>query len=163
MAQHRHWLPPALCKLQGQLWAASASLTLCSCSLRVAEKLPAAHLLLLQRLLSLLQNIGHHVSTSRMTSSNLAICLGPNLLGPPDEELLPLEAALEVTEKVRCTDRLAAACLDPQSLLLSCANAGGVAAWKSSPTATAFCAEARLRSGKGCLTCFQTPALKPRL
>ncbi|CAM9644409.1 unnamed protein product, partial [Bubo scandiacus] len=67
----------------------------------VAEKLPAAHLLLLQRLLSLLQNIGHHVSTSRMTSSNLAICLGPNLLGPPDEELLPLEAVLEVTEKVK--------------------------------------------------------------
>ncbi|XP_074720733.1 uncharacterized protein LOC141941662 [Strix uralensis] len=67
----------------------------------VAEKLPAAHLLLLQRLISLLQNIGHHVSTSRMTSSNLAICLGPNLLGPPDEDLLPLEAMLEVTEKVK--------------------------------------------------------------
>ncbi|XP_074676600.1 uncharacterized protein LOC141921577 [Strix aluco] len=67
----------------------------------VAEKLPAAHLLLLQRLISLLQNIGHHVPTSRMTSSNLAICLGPNLLGPPDEDLLPLEAMLEVTEKVK--------------------------------------------------------------
>ncbi|CAM9865094.1 unnamed protein product, partial [Bubo scandiacus] len=67
----------------------------------VAEKLPAAHLLLLKRLLPLLQSIGHHVSTSRMTSSNLAICLGPNLLGPPDEDLLPLEAMLEVTEKVK--------------------------------------------------------------
>ncbi|XP_074720724.1 T-cell activation Rho GTPase-activating protein-like [Strix uralensis] len=66
----------------------------------VAEKLPAAHLLLLQRLISLLQSIGHHVSTSRMTASNLAICLGPNLLGPPDEDLLPLEAMLEVTEKL---------------------------------------------------------------
>ena len=81
--------------------------------------MPAAHLLLLQRLISLLQNIGHHVPTSRMTSSNLAICLGPNLLGPPDEDLLPLEAMLEVTEKVRCIDRLPAACLDCQSLLLS--------------------------------------------
>ncbi|CAM9905646.1 unnamed protein product, partial [Bubo scandiacus] len=67
----------------------------------VAEELPAAHLLLLQRLISLLQNIGHHVPTSRMTSSNLAICLGPNLLGPPNEDLLPLEAMLEVTEKVK--------------------------------------------------------------
>ncbi|XP_074676622.1 T-cell activation Rho GTPase-activating protein-like [Strix aluco] len=67
----------------------------------VAEKLPAAHLLLLQRLISLLQSIGHHVSTSRMTASNLAICLGPNLLGPPDEDLLPLEAMLKVTEKVK--------------------------------------------------------------
>ncbi|XP_074755965.1 T-cell activation Rho GTPase-activating protein-like [Athene noctua] len=67
----------------------------------VAEKLPAAHLLLLKRLLPLLQNIGHQVSTSRMTSSNLAICLGPNLLGPPDEALLPFEAMLEVTEKVK--------------------------------------------------------------
>ncbi|XP_026701155.1 T-cell activation Rho GTPase-activating protein-like [Athene cunicularia] len=67
----------------------------------VAENLPAAHLLLLQWLLPLLQNIGHQVSTSRMTSSNLAICLGPNLLGPPDEALLPFEAMLEVTEKVK--------------------------------------------------------------
>ncbi|KAM6086465.1 uncharacterized protein LJ206_007778 [Theristicus caerulescens] len=66
----------------------------------VAEKLPAANLLLLKRLLSLLQHIGHNVSTSRMTSSNLAICLGPNLLSPPNEDLLPLEAMLEVTQKV---------------------------------------------------------------
>ncbi|KAM6084879.1 T-cell activation Rho GTPase-activating protein-like [Theristicus caerulescens] len=66
----------------------------------VADKLPAANLLLLKRLLSLLQHIGHNTSTSRMTSSNLAICVGPNLLSPPNEELLPLEAMLEVTQKV---------------------------------------------------------------
>ncbi|XP_029891509.1 T-cell activation Rho GTPase-activating protein-like [Aquila chrysaetos chrysaetos] len=66
----------------------------------VAEKLPAANLLLLKRLLSLLQHIGHNAATSRMTASSLAICLGPNLLSPPDEDLLPLEAMLEVTEKV---------------------------------------------------------------
>ncbi|XP_069658422.1 T-cell activation Rho GTPase-activating protein-like [Haliaeetus albicilla] len=35
-----------------------------------------------------------------MTASNLAICLGPNLLSPPHEDLLPLEAMLAVTEKV---------------------------------------------------------------
>ncbi|KAM9609687.1 T-cell activation Rho GTPase-activating protein-like isoform 2-T2 [Morphnus guianensis] len=66
----------------------------------VAEKLPAANLLLLKRLLALLQHIGHNASTSRMTTSNLAICLGPNLLSPPNEDLLPLQAMLEVTEKV---------------------------------------------------------------
>ncbi|GAB0187552.1 T-cell activation Rho GTPase-activating protein-like [Grus japonensis] len=66
----------------------------------VAEKLPAANLLLLKRLLSLLQHIGHNASASRMTSRNLATCLGPSLLSPPNEDLLPLEAALEVTAKV---------------------------------------------------------------
>ncbi|XP_010283243.1 PREDICTED: T-cell activation Rho GTPase-activating protein-like, partial [Phaethon lepturus] len=66
----------------------------------VAEKLPAANLLLLKRLLSLLQHIGHNAATSRMGCSNLAICVGPNLLSPANEELLPLEAMLEATEKV---------------------------------------------------------------
>ncbi|XP_052646896.1 T-cell activation Rho GTPase-activating protein-like [Harpia harpyja] len=66
----------------------------------VAEKLPGANLLLLKRLLALLQHIGHNASSSRMTASNLAICLGPNLLSPPNEDLLPLEAMLVVTEKV---------------------------------------------------------------
>ncbi|XP_064301555.1 T-cell activation Rho GTPase-activating protein-like [Phalacrocorax carbo] len=66
----------------------------------VAEKLPAANLLLLKRLLSLLQHIGHNAATSRMSHSNLAICVGPNLLSPPNEELLPLQALLAVTEKV---------------------------------------------------------------
>ncbi|GAB0187451.1 T-cell activation Rho GTPase-activating protein-like [Grus japonensis] len=66
----------------------------------VAEKLPAANLLLLKPLLSLLQHIGRNAGTSRMTSSNLAICVGPSLLSPPNEDLLPLEAMLEVTEKV---------------------------------------------------------------
>uniref|UniRef100_A0A663FEL9 Rho-GAP domain-containing protein n=1 Tax=Aquila chrysaetos chrysaetos TaxID=223781 RepID=A0A663FEL9_AQUCH len=65
-----------------------------SCSLRVAEKLPGANLLLLKRLLALLQHIGHNASSSRMTAGNLAICLGPNLLSPPNEDLLPLEAML---------------------------------------------------------------------
>ncbi|OPJ85632.1 hypothetical protein AV530_019798 [Patagioenas fasciata monilis] len=67
----------------------------------VAQKLPAANLLLLKRLLALLQHIGYNVSTSRMSSSNLAICLGPNLLSPTNEELRPLETMLEVAEKVK--------------------------------------------------------------
>ncbi|XP_064915614.1 T-cell activation Rho GTPase-activating protein-like, partial [Columba livia] len=66
----------------------------------VAKKLPAANLLLLKELMSLLQHIGHNAATSRMTFNNLAICVGPNLLSPPKEELLPLDALLEVTQKV---------------------------------------------------------------
>ncbi|XP_074878110.1 T-cell activation Rho GTPase-activating protein-like [Buteo buteo] len=66
----------------------------------VAKKLPGANLVLLKRLLALLQHIGHNASSSRMTASNLAICLGPNLLSPPNEDVLPLEAMLAVTEKV---------------------------------------------------------------
>ncbi|XP_069634004.1 T-cell activation Rho GTPase-activating protein-like [Haliaeetus albicilla] len=52
----------------------------------VAEKLPGANLLLLKRLLALLQHISHNASSSRMTASNLAICLGPNLLNLHLEE-----------------------------------------------------------------------------
>ncbi|XP_064915342.1 T-cell activation Rho GTPase-activating protein-like [Columba livia] len=66
----------------------------------VAKKLPAANLLLLKELLSLLQHIGHNAATSKMTFNNLAICVGPNLLSPPKEELLPLDALLQVTQKV---------------------------------------------------------------
>ncbi|XP_074746751.1 T-cell activation Rho GTPase-activating protein-like [Strix uralensis] len=66
----------------------------------VAEKLPVANLLLLKRLLSLLRHIGHHAATSRMGCSNLAVCIGPNLLSPAHADLLPLEAMLEVTHKV---------------------------------------------------------------
>ena len=115
-AQHSHWLPPALGKPGGRLWATSPFFTWRSCSLRVAEKLPAANLLLLKRLLSLLQHIGHNAATSRMSCNNLAICVGPNLLSPPNEDLLPLEALLEVTEKVRCLDGPAAAFPAHQSL-----------------------------------------------
>ncbi|KAM9608570.1 T-cell activation Rho GTPase-activating protein-like [Morphnus guianensis] len=82
----------------------------------VAEKLPAANLLLLKRLLALLQHIGHNASTSRMTASNLAICLGPNLLSPPNEDLLPLQAMLEVTEKVGWIQQPAAALPAHQNL-----------------------------------------------
>ncbi|XP_040977635.1 LOW QUALITY PROTEIN: T-cell activation Rho GTPase-activating protein-like [Aquila chrysaetos chrysaetos] len=64
------------------------------------REVPGANLLLLKRLLALLQHIGHNASSSRMTAGNLAICLGPNLLSPPNEDLLPLEAMLAVTEKV---------------------------------------------------------------
>ena len=103
--QHGCWLPPAWGQLQGRLWAPSASSALSSSSLRVVNKLPVANLLLLKQLMALLQHIGHNAATSRMSCSNLAICVGPNLLSPPNEDLLPLQAMLAVTEKVRPTQQ----------------------------------------------------------
>nr|XP_021136415.1 T-cell activation Rho GTPase-activating protein-like [Columba livia] len=71
-----------------------------SCSRSVASKLPAANLLLLKSLLSLLQKISRNVTVTKMTASNLAICVGPNLLSPPEEDGLPLEVLVQVTGKV---------------------------------------------------------------
>ncbi|KAM6103004.1 T-cell activation Rho GTPase-activating protein-like isoform 2-T2 [Theristicus caerulescens] len=64
--------------------------------LQVANRLPAANLLLFLRwLLSLLYNISQNSATSRMTASNLAIYIGPNLLSPAKDHLLPLEGSGE--------------------------------------------------------------------
>jgi len=112
---------------------ASIFLTLCSCSLRVASKLPRANLLLLKDLLLLLQNISSNAGTSRMTATNLAICLGPNLLGPPEEHTLPLGVLMQVTGKVRAIYQPATAFRAQPSFaaqrhrgcLLSSANARG--------------------------------------
>ncbi|XP_033930526.1 T-cell activation Rho GTPase-activating protein-like, partial [Melopsittacus undulatus] len=64
----------------------------------VARKLPEANLLLLQHLLSLLSSISKNVATTKMTAGNLAICLAPNLLSPPQE--LPLDVLAQETGKV---------------------------------------------------------------
>nr|XP_021142008.1 T-cell activation Rho GTPase-activating protein-like [Columba livia] len=66
----------------------------------VASKLPTANLLLLKRLLTLLRTISSNTCTSRMTAANLAICVGPNLLSPPEEDSLPLDVLVQVTGKV---------------------------------------------------------------
>ncbi|XP_026723784.1 T-cell activation Rho GTPase-activating protein-like [Athene cunicularia] len=66
----------------------------------VASKLPKANLVLLQQLLSLLQNISSNAATSKMTAHNLAICMGPNLLSPAEEHTLPLDVLAQATEKV---------------------------------------------------------------
>lgn len=79
----------------------SAFFTLPSCCLRVAGKLPQANLVLLKSLLSLLQRISRNAASSRMTAGNLAICVGPNLLSPPEEQTLPLDALVQVTGQVR--------------------------------------------------------------
>ncbi|CAM9631135.1 unnamed protein product [Bubo scandiacus] len=66
----------------------------------VASKLPKANLVLLRQLLALLQNISSSAATSRMTAGNLAICVGPNLLSPAEEDTLPLDVLAQATGKV---------------------------------------------------------------
>ncbi|XP_048148346.1 rho GTPase-activating protein 20-like [Corvus hawaiiensis] len=140
-----------------------------------AKKLPAANLLLLRQLLALLRLIGQHVSSSRMTCSSLAVCLGPKLLSPPQEEQLELEAMLAKNKKVRLAS--AAGCSLPGQRQLGCpevpvpggplcpAKAAAGAACKSCPQpAPSFCAEARLsRDGRGCLAHSRASGLRARL
>nr|XP_021155848.1 T-cell activation Rho GTPase-activating protein [Columba livia] len=66
----------------------------------VAGKLPEANLLLLRTLLSLLHKISTNVPVTKMTARNLAICVGPNLLSPPEEDTLALDVLMQVTGKV---------------------------------------------------------------
>ncbi|NWW51271.1 TAGAP protein, partial [Pedionomus torquatus] len=66
----------------------------------VADKLPRPNLLLLKHLLSLLHHISQNAETNRMDSSNLAICVGPNMLSPETDNTLPLEVQKEMNDKV---------------------------------------------------------------
>ncbi|NXN94319.1 TAGAP protein, partial [Rhinopomastus cyanomelas] len=66
----------------------------------VADKLPRPNLALLKHLLSLLHHISQNAGTNRMDSSNLAICLGPTMLGPETDNELTLEVQKEMNDKV---------------------------------------------------------------
>ncbi|NXW57235.1 TAGAP protein, partial [Eurystomus gularis] len=66
----------------------------------VADKLPRPNLALLKHLLSLLHHISQNAKTNRMDSSNLAICVGPNMLSPEMDNTLPLEVQKEMNDKV---------------------------------------------------------------
>ncbi|XP_071662564.1 T-cell activation Rho GTPase-activating protein isoform X5 [Patagioenas fasciata] len=66
----------------------------------VADKLPRPNLVLLKHLLSLLHHISQNAKTNRMDSSNLAICVGPNMLSPEVDNTLPLEVQKEMNDKV---------------------------------------------------------------
>ncbi|KAL2306363.1 hypothetical protein Nmel_004281, partial [Mimus melanotis] len=66
----------------------------------VADKLPRPNLVLLKLLLSLLHHISQNAETNRMDSSNLAICIGPNMLSPGTDNALPLEVQKEMNDKV---------------------------------------------------------------
>ncbi|NWW93280.1 TAGAP protein, partial [Rhynochetos jubatus] len=66
----------------------------------VAEKLPRPNLVLLKHLLALLHHISQNAEANRMDSNNLAICIGPNMLSPETEHMLPLEVQKEMNDKV---------------------------------------------------------------
>ncbi|NXT23804.1 TAGAP protein, partial [Syrrhaptes paradoxus] len=66
----------------------------------VADKLPRPNLALLKHLLSLLHHISQNAETNRMDSSNLAICIGPNMLSPETDNMFPLEVQKEMNDKV---------------------------------------------------------------
>ncbi|NXS47898.1 TAGAP protein, partial [Balaeniceps rex] len=67
---------------------------------QVADKLPRPNVVLLKHLLSLLHHISQNAETNRMDSSNLAICVGPNMLSPETDNTLPLEVQKEMNDKV---------------------------------------------------------------
>ncbi|XP_053238266.1 T-cell activation Rho GTPase-activating protein isoform X1 [Podarcis raffonei] len=67
----------------------------------VASKLPRPNLLLLKHLLCVLHHISKSSEVNKMDSSNLAICVGPNMLTPVHDQSLPLEAQKKLTDKVK--------------------------------------------------------------
>lgn len=85
---------------EAEATAPSIKVTFCLCSHRVADKLPRPNLILLKLLLSLLRHISQNAKTNRMDSSNLAICIGPNMLSPGTDSALPLEVQKEMNDKV---------------------------------------------------------------
>ncbi|XP_010224299.1 PREDICTED: uncharacterized protein LOC104578439 [Tinamus guttatus] len=70
----------------------------------VAEQLPPSNQLLLKNLLAVLKHISQSSALNKMTSKNLAICIGPSMLGPGQDSTLPLQLQMEMNIKVcgRC-------------------------------------------------------------
>lgn len=68
---------------------------------QVADKLPRPNHLLLKHLVSVLHVISKNSEVNRMDASNLAICIGPNVLSPENEHSLSLEARRDLNDKVK--------------------------------------------------------------
>ncbi|XP_077005512.1 T-cell activation Rho GTPase-activating protein isoform X2 [Tamandua tetradactyla] len=68
---------------------------------QVADKLPRPNLLLLKHLVSVLYLISKNSDISKMDSSNLAICIGPNMLTLENDQSLSFEAQKELNNKVK--------------------------------------------------------------
>ncbi|KAF6116488.1 T cell activation RhoGTPase activating protein [Phyllostomus discolor] len=68
---------------------------------RVADQLPRPNLLLLRHLLSVLHLISKNSEVSKMDASNLAICVGPNMLTREDAQTLSFEAQRDLNNKVK--------------------------------------------------------------
>lgn len=68
---------------------------------RVAEKLPGPNLWLLKHLMHVLYLVSKNADASKMDASNLAICIGPNMLAREQDQNLPLEAQKDLNGKVK--------------------------------------------------------------
>lgn len=68
---------------------------------QVAEKLPRPNFLLLKYLLYVLRLISKNAEVNKMDSSNLAICIGPNVLAPDNDQHLSFEAQKDLNNKVK--------------------------------------------------------------
>uniref|UniRef100_A0A8C5W286 T-cell activation Rho GTPase-activating protein n=2 Tax=Microcebus murinus TaxID=30608 RepID=A0A8C5W286_MICMU len=68
---------------------------------QVAEKLPRPNLLLLKHLVSVLYLISKNAEVSKMDASNLAICIGPNVLTLENDQNLSFEAQKDLNNKVK--------------------------------------------------------------
>ncbi|XP_036913250.1 T-cell activation Rho GTPase-activating protein [Sturnira hondurensis] len=67
----------------------------------VADKLPRPNLLLLRHLVSVLHLISKNSEVSKMDASNLAICVGPNMLTRENDQTLSFEAQRDLNNKVK--------------------------------------------------------------
>ncbi|XP_042796142.1 T-cell activation Rho GTPase-activating protein [Panthera leo] len=68
---------------------------------QVADKLPRPNLLLLKHLVSVLYLISKNSQISKMDASNLAICIGPNVLTRENDQHLSFEAQKDLNNKVK--------------------------------------------------------------
>ncbi|XP_006155836.1 T-cell activation Rho GTPase-activating protein isoform X1 [Tupaia chinensis] len=68
---------------------------------QVADKLPRPNLLLLKHLVYVLYLISKNSEINKMDSSNLAICIGPNVLCPENDQSLSFEAQKDLNSKVK--------------------------------------------------------------
>lgn len=68
---------------------------------QVADKLPPPNLMLLKHLVYVLYLISKNSDTNKMDSSNLAICIGPNMLTLDNDRNLSFEAQKDLNNKVK--------------------------------------------------------------
>lgn len=67
---------------------------------QVAGGLPRPNLLLLRHLLYVLHLISKNAEVNKMDSSNLAICIGPNMLTLKNDQSLSFQAQKDLNNKV---------------------------------------------------------------
>ncbi|XP_051020265.1 T-cell activation Rho GTPase-activating protein [Acomys russatus] len=68
---------------------------------QVANRLPRPNLLLLRHLVSVLHLISKNAEVNKMDSSNLAICIGPNMLTLQNDHGLSFQAQKDLNSKVK--------------------------------------------------------------